>query len=316
LNTAGKTVSSRTSWQQRHKVDLKRLKQNVPFFIMFAPVILYFLVFKYAPMGGLIIAFKNYNFADGLFGSPWVGFGQFETLFSSPQTLQIIRNTLVLSVLSLIIGFPFPIIVAILLNEVGRTWFKRWVQTIIYLPHFLSWVIVSGMVVTIFSMEGLVNDFLIRWLGEPVSFLYNEYSWITIFIASGIWKGAGWGAIIYLAALSAVDPSLYESASIDGANKFRQIYHITLPGIAPTIFILFILSVGNVMEVGFDQVYTLANTAVYQVSEVISTYTYRVGLQQLQFSLTAAMGFFESLIGLVLVLITNAVARRFGQGLW
>lgn len=283
---------------------------------MFAPIILYFLLFKYAPMGGLIIAFKSYNFADGVFGSPWVGLGQFKTLFSNPQTLQIIRNTFVISVLGLLIGFPFPIMLAILLNEVRRTWFKRWVQTFVYLPHFLSWVIVSGIVVTIFATEGVVNDLLSGLLGDRYSYLYNEGSWLAIFLGSGIWKGAGWGAIIYLAALASIDPSLYESASIDGANKWKQIWHITLPGIAPTIVIIFILSVGNVMEVGFDQVYTMKNSAVFGIAEVISTYTYKVGLQQMQFSLTTAMGLFEAFIGLTLVLIANSSARRFGQGLW
>ncbi|WP_223870033.1 ABC transporter permease [Paenibacillus sabuli] len=295
----------------------RRLRQNIPYFILFTPIIVYFLLFKYAPMGGLVIAFKDYNFADGVFGSPWVGLGQFETLFSNPQTLRIIRNTFVLSVLALLIGFPFPILLAVLLNEVGRVWFKRGVQTLVYLPHFLSWVIVSGIVITIFSIEGVINNLFADWLGwSPIQFLYSEGSWLALFIGSGIWKGAGWGAIIYLAALSSIDPSLYESASIDGANKWKQIRHITLPGIAPTIVIVFILSVGNVMEVGFDQVYTLQNSAVFGISEVISTYTYKIGLQSLQFSLTSAMGLFESLIGLVLVLITNTIARRYGQGLW
>ncbi|WP_108992244.1 ABC transporter permease [Paenibacillus agaridevorans] len=283
---------------------------------MFVPVIVFFILFKYMPMGGLVIAFKDYNFADGVFGSPWHGIGQFKTLFSNPQTLQIIRNTFVLSVLSLLIGFPFPVMLAIMLNEARRAWFKRLVQTLVYLPHFLSWIIVSGMVVTIFSTQGVINDLFAGWLGEPFAFLYKDGSWLSIFIGSGIWKGMGWGAIIYLAALSSIDPSLYEAASMDGASKWRQIFHITLPGIAPTIVIVFILSVGNVMEVGFDQVYTLQNSAVFEISEVISTYAYKIGLQQLQFSLTAAMGLFESIIGLVLVVMTNTVARRFGQGLW
>ncbi len=317
LDTAGESTLGRTvNLRARRKSDRKRLRQNIPYFILFAPVIAYFLVFKYAPIGGLIIAFKDYNFQDGVFGSPWVGLAQFETLFSNPQTLQIIRNTFVLSVLSLIIGFPFPILLAILMNEVRLSWFKRSVQTLVYLPHFLSWVIVSGMVVTIFATEGVINNLFSSLFGEPFTFLYREGSWLSIFIGSGIWKGAGWGAIIYLAALSAIDPALYESASIDGANKWRQIRHITLPGIAPTIVIVFILSVGSVMEVGFDQVFTLQNSAVYSVSEVISTYSYKIGLKNLQFSLTTAMGLFESLVGLALVLITNAVARRYGQGLW
>lgn len=298
------------------KVDRKRLRQNIPYFIMFAPIIVYFLVFKYAPMGGLIIAFKSYNFTDGIFGSPWVGLGQFQTLFSNPQSLQIIRNTFIISILALLVGFPFPIILAILLNEVRRSWFKRWVQTFVYIPHFLSWVIVSGLVITIFATEGVINDLFSGWIGERLSFLYNEGSWLAVFVGTGIWKGMGWGAIIYLAALSSIDPSLYESANIDGANKWRQIWHITLPGIAPTIVIIFILSVGNVMEVGFDQVYTMQNTAVFGISEVISTYSYKVGLQQMQFSLTTALGLFESVIGLILVLLANAGARRLGQGLW
>nr|WP_127579622.1 ABC transporter permease subunit [Paenibacillus koleovorans] len=283
---------------------------------MFLPVAVYFVLFKYVPMGGLIIAFKNYNFADGLFGSPWVGFGQFTTLFANPQTLQIIRNTFILSMLSLLIGFPFPILLAILLNEVRRSAFKRWIQTLVYLPHFLSWVIVAGMVVTIFALDGVINNLVVSKLGEPVAFLYKEGSWVTIYVGAGIWKGAGWSAIIYLAALSSVDPSLYESAGMDGANKWQQIRHITLPSIAPTIVIVFILSVGHVMEAGFDQVYTLQNSAVFRVSEVISTYTYKIGLQSLQFSLTTAIGLFESSVGFVLVLMTNAVARRYGRGLW
>ncbi|CAH0122321.1 hypothetical protein PAE9249_04870 [Paenibacillus sp. CECT 9249] len=316
LDAAEGSAAGRTAKLRNWKIDRNRLGRNIPYFILFSPVIVFFLLFKYLPMGGLIIAFKDYNFVDGVFGSPWVGFGQFETLFSNPQTLRIIRNTFVLSVMNLLIGFPFPIILAILLNEVRKSWFKRSVQTLVYLPHFLSWVIVSGMVVTIFATEGVINGILGHWLGEPFSFLYREGSWLAIFVGSGIWKGAGWGAIIYLAALTSIDPSLYESAGMDGAGKWRQIIHITLPGIAPTIVIMFILSVGSVMEVGFDQVFTLQNSAVFNVSEVISTYTYKIGLKNLQFSLTAAMGLFESLIGLILVLLTNGVARRFGQGLW
>lgn len=231
--------------------------------------------------------------------------------------MKIIWNTLFLSVLSLVFGFPAPIIIAIALNEVRKSWLKRWIQTIIYLPHFLSWVIVAGIVLTVFSIDGgTINKLLEQWGMEAIPFLYRPGSWVAIFVGSGIWKEMGFSAIIYLAALSSIDPSLYESAGLDGATKLRQIWHITLPGIRSTIILLLILGMGRLMEVGFDQVYNLQNGSVLQTAEVISTYVYKVGLQQAQFSLTTAMGLFESCVGLILVLSANAVARRFDQALF
>ncbi|RAU96126.1 sugar ABC transporter permease [Paenibacillus sp. YN15] len=295
----------------------RRWKMNVPLLILFTPIIVFFIVFKYTPMAGLIIAFKQYTFMEGIWGSDWVGLKNFKVLFSNSLTLSIIRNTVVLSGLSIFVGFPFPIALAIMLNEARRKWFKRMVQTLVFLPHFLSWAVIGGIVVTIFSQEtGIVNSLLKTLNGTTFPFLYHERSWIAIFVGSGIWKGAGWGSIIYLAALSTIDSHLYEAASMDGAGKWRQIWHITLPGISPTIVLVFILTMGSVMEVGFDQVYILQNASVSGVAEVISTYIYRVGLQRAQFSLTSAMGLFESLIGLVFVLTANRIARRFGQGLW
>ncbi|MDD9269537.1 ABC transporter permease [Paenibacillus sp. GCM10023248] len=295
----------------------KRFRQNIPLLVMLIPGVLYYLIFRYFPMGGLVIAFKNYNFHDGIWSSPWVGLKYFEILFQSRVTLQIIWNTLTLSVLNLIFGFPAPIIIAIALNEVRKSWLKRWIQTIIYLPHFLSWVIVAGIILTLFSIDGgTINKLLGQWGMEPVPFLYRSNSWIAIFIGSGMWKEMGFGAIIYLAALSGIDPSLYESAGLDGAGKLRQIWHITLPGIRSTIILLLILGMGRLMEVGFDQVYNLQNPTVLQNAEVISTYVYKVGLQQAQFGLTTAMGLFESFVGLVLVLSANALARKFDQGLF
>ncbi|MFK7694324.1 ABC transporter permease [Paenibacillus sp. HJGM_3] len=285
--------------------------------LLFLPGALYFIIFKYLPMGGLIIAFKNYNLFDGVMGSPWVGMKHFETIFRQPHTLDVIRNTVVLSVLNVFVGFPFPIILAIMLNEVRRSWFKRSIQTIVYLPHFFSWVIIGGFVVTLFSIEsGTINHWIRAVFGEPYPFLYKAGSWIAIYVGSGIWKEVGFGAIIYLAALTSIDPSLYESASIDGANKFQQMRHITIPGISSTIFLLFILSMGRIMEVGFDHVYVLKTPMVSNVAEVISTYIYRIGLQGAQFSMTTALGLFESLVGLILVLIVNAVARKYDKGLW
>lgn len=295
----------------------KRFRQNIPLFVMLIPGILFYVLFRYLPMGGLVIAFKDYNFHDGILGSPWAGFRYFELLFQSDATVKIIWNTLFLSVLSLIFGFPAPIIIAIALNEVRKSWLKRWIQTIIYLPHFLSWVIVAGIVLTVFSIDGgTINKLLEQWGMDPVPFLYRPGSWVAIFVGSGIWKEMGFSAIIYLAALSSIDPSLYESAGLDGATKLRQIWHITLPGIRSTIILLLILGMGRLMEVGFDQVYNLQNGSVLQTAEVISTYVYKVGLQQAQFSLTTAMGLFESCVGLILVLSANAVARKFDQALF
>ncbi|WP_376773704.1 ABC transporter permease [Paenibacillus phytorum] len=295
----------------------RRLKQNIPLFIMLIPVIAYYILFKYWPMGGLVIAFKNYNFADGILGSPWVGLKYFKLLFSSSNTLQIIWNTFWLSLLSLIFGFPIPIFLAILLNEVRKSWFKRWVQTIIYLPHFFSWVIVSGIVLSLFATDyGSINKVLKMFNIEPITFLYESKSWVSIFIGSGVWKEMGFSTIIYLAALTTIDPSLYESAGMDGATKWRQMWHVTLPGIRHTIILLLILAMGKVMEVGFDQVYNLQNAAVSDVSEVISTYIYKIGLGSSQFSLTTAMGFFESIISCSLVLIANRIAKKFDQALF
>lgn len=304
--------------KQRRRVNAKRrLKDNIPLLILFVPVLLFYLIFKYVPMFGAIMAFKDYNFAQGILHSPWSGFRNFQILFSNPQTLGIIRNTLVLSVLSIVIGFPVPFILAILLNEARKQWFKKWVQTLVYLPHFFSWVIVGGIVVTLFADQtGIVNVVLERITGSSTSFLYNDISWIAIFVGSGIWKEAGFSTIIFLAAITNIDPSLYEASSLDGANKWKQILHVTLPGISSTAILILILQMGNVMSVGFDPVYVLQNSGVYNVSEVISTYIYKVGIQGGEFSLTSAMGLFESVVGFILVFATNMAARKFDRGLW
>ncbi|GAA3407102.1 ABC transporter permease [Paenibacillus hodogayensis] len=295
----------------------KRFKQNIPWLLMFLPVIAYYVVFKYIPMGGNMIAFKNYNFTDGVWGSPWTGLHNFKLLFTDPIAFKTIRNTFVLAVLSLVANFPFPVLLALMFNEVRKLWFKKTVQTLMYLPHFLSWVIVGGLAVTLFAQEsGTVNHLLKQFGVEAYPFLYKPLSWMGVFLGSGVWKEAGFAAIIYLAALGNIDPSLYEAAGLDGAGKLRQIWHITLPGIRSMVVLMLILGMGRIMDVGFDQVYNLQNPIISDVSEVISTYIYRVGLQGGQFSLTAAMGLFEALIGLVLILITNAIARKFGHGLW
>lgn len=303
--------------RKKPRFDRQRLKLNIPLFIMFVPIILYFLVFRYFPMAGLVIAFKNYNFTQGIWGSPWAGWDNFQLIFSSPNMINVLRNTFVLSVLQLVVGFPFPIMVALLIHEVRSKWFKKSVQTAVFLPHFLNWVIVGGFVITIFAQStGIVNYIVKLIFGEPFAFLYHPESWMAIFVGAGIWKGAGWGAIIYLAALSSVDSSLYEASALDGASKWKQIWHVSLPSIRPMIFILLILSIGNVMEVGFDQVYVLQNAVVSDISEVISTWSYKSGINGGQFSLASALGFFESFVGLTLVLLANWIARRYDNGLW
>ncbi|MDF2922320.1 MAG: protein lplB [Paenibacillaceae bacterium] len=294
-----------------------RMKESLPLLLMFIPGVLFYLMFKYAPMGGLVIAFKDYNFTDGILHSPWVGWDNFGNLFRQDQTINIVRNTLMLSGLSIICGFPVPIILAIMLNEARSMWFKRVVQTIVYMPHFFSWVIVGGLIISILSIEsGTVNKWIQLAGGEPIAFLYDRFTWIGVFVSSGVWKEMGFSAIIYLAALTSIDPHLYEAANMDGATKWQQIRHVTLPGISTTIVLLLILQLGKVMEIGFDHVFVLQNSLNADVSEVISTYIYRVGLQGGQFSLTTAMGFFESVVGFILVFAANALARRFGHGLF
>jgi putative aldouronate transport system permease protein len=295
----------------------KRFNRNLPLLIMFIPVIAFFITFRYIPMLGGIIAFKQYNLMQGIWGSPWAGFDNFRMIFQNPQTLQIIRNTFILSFINIVIGFPFPILAAVMLNEVRRVWFKKSVQTLLYLPHFFSWVIVGGIVVTLFGAQaGIVNTVITAFGGEPIQFLYRVDTWMAIFFGSSIWKEAGFSAIIYLAAISSIDPHLYEAASIDGANKAKQIWHVTLPGILPIMTLMLIIAMGNVMEVGFDRVYNLQNASVSDVSSVISTYIYTVGIQGGMYSLTTAMGLFESVIGLVLVVLANAAAKKFNQSLW
>jgi putative aldouronate transport system permease protein len=262
-------------------------------------------------MYGVVIAFQDFNMFRGVFGSDWVGLENFARIFTTSDFYTVLRNTLLLNFLTLIVGFPAPIILALLLNEVRKLGFKRVIQTIAYLPHFLSWVIVASLVITLLSPStGIVNH-VIKALGfEPIHFLGNEGWWVITYVASGIWKDAGWGTIIYLASLTAIDPNLYEAARIDGAGRLKQTWHITLPGIAPTIVVLFLLNLGRIMAVGFDQPFLLGNNAVIGVSDVISTYVYRIGLLTLDMSRSAAVGLFQSLINFLTLIFANALSKR------
>lgn len=300
-----------------NRFKTRRWKRSIPLLILFIPVILYYVVFKFLPMVGVIMAFQDYNIRDGFFESPFVGLKYFDMIFSTPATLQVIKNTLFLGITRFLLGIPFPILLALMLNEIKREGFKKFTQTCVYLPHFLAWTIVGGMVINLFSQDtGIVNTIVKFFTGDSYPFLYNETSWLMIYFGSGIWKETGFAAIIYLAALTGVDTELYDAAAIDGASRVKQIIHVTFPAILPTIVINMILSVGNSVNVGFDQIYVLTNPTVNNISDVISTYVYRVGLEQMQFSLTSAMGLFQSVLGMVLVLITNRLAKRVDVSLW
>ena len=278
----------------------------------------YYIIFSYIPMYGTIIAFKNYRIVDGIWGSAWVGLAQFRRLFNTPDFFNIVRNSLLLNVYTLVFGFPFPIILAILLNEVRSGFYKRLSQSVLYLPHFISWVVLAGIFIQMMSPSTGVVNMVLRAFGiTPIFFMGSNFWWPIMFVLSGIWKGAGWGSIIYLASISAIDPELYEAARIDGANKFRQIWHITLPGIKPTIAILLILNMGGMLTIGFEQIYNLQNIAVYDVSDVIATYVFRLGVRGGQFSYTTAIGLFQSVVSLILVVTANSITKKLGENsLW
>lgn len=292
------------------------LKRNLPLFAMLIIPLLYYLIFCYGPMGGLIMAFQNYRLIDGLFGSEWVGLRNFNLIFKTPNMYRIILSTLRLGLLNVFAAFPFPIAIAIMLSELRNKRFKQVCQTLLYLPHFFSWVILSGMVISCFSQGGPINSLIAALGGEKISFLTNTSSWTAIHVGSGIYKEMGYEAIVYLAALSAIDPSLYEAARVDGANKWQQIAHITLPCLFPTIVLMLIMAAGKVTSVGFDQTYMLSNAAVYNVSNVISVFSYNSGVRQSNYSIATAMGLFDSVLSLILVLLANQLARRTDHSLF
>jgi len=284
---------------------------------MILPVLIFFILFHYKPMYGAIIAFKDYTPALGIDESPWVGLENFFRFFDSVYFGRLIRNTILLSVYSLIFGFPAPIILALLLNEVKNKKFKGLTQTVTYLPHFISMIVVTGMLVDFSMTSGLFNDIIELFGGERSPLLQNPDLYRTIYVASGVWQEVGWGSIIYLSALSGVDSQLYEAAQIDGAGKWKQLVHVTLPGIMPTIIIMFILKMGTLMNMGYEKTILLYNPATYETADIISSYIYRIGLLEQDWSYSTAIGLFNSVINLALLLITNKLARKCGEtSLW
>jgi len=284
---------------------------------MLIPVIAYYIIFHYIPMYGVIIAFKNFNVRKGILGSDWVGLKHFKAFIGNYYFPTLIRNTVLLSVYGIIFGFPAPIIFALLLNEIENIKFKRLTQTITYMPHFLSLVVVCGMIVDFCSLGGVFN--IIReFLGlEQVNFLLDPKYYRTIHISSGIWQNLGWNSIIYIAALAGIDPELYAAARIDGAGRWKQTIHVTLPGIMPTIVILLILRMGSIMSVGHEKIILLYNPLTYETADVISTYVYRKGLLDSNYSYSSAVGLFNSVINYSLLLIMNAISKKVTEhGLW
>ncbi|MGG1515932.1 ABC transporter permease subunit [Paenibacillus oryzisoli] len=293
--------------------------QDRHLYLMLLPVISFYILFKYAPMLGEIIAFKNYRFVDGIFGSQWVGFKHFQMIFTSPDFWRILRNTLVLNLYSLVLGFPVPIVLALLLNETRQKWYRSIVQNMLYVPHFMSWAVLGGIVVAVLSPSTGVVNMVIKKLTawESVYFMADSFWWPIVYTLSSTWREAGWGTILYMAAIVSIDPQLYDAAKMDGANKLRQIWHITLPGIRSTIAILLILRMGQMMDVGLEQTLVLQNNSVLDVADVISTYVYRVGLQNMSYSYTTAIGLFQSAVGLILIVGVNRMIRMSGErGLW
>ncbi|OUS77780.1 sugar ABC transporter permease [Paenibacillus sp. MY03] len=296
----------------RRRPFLKRLDDSKYLLLLFLPAALFYLIFEYAPMFGIVVAFKDYNTFAGVWASDWVGFKYFKIfLFENPDFLVLLRNTFLIGVYSLVWGFPAPIILALLLNELRSSIFKRTVQTVSYLPHFVSNVVIVSMITMFLSPDGgLVNKIIGIFGADPVYFLSKSEFFRTIYVSSGIWQGVGWGTIIYLAALTAVDPHLYEAAELDGAGRWKRMLHVSIPGIVPVIIILLILNIGGLLGTGFEKVFLLYNPMVYETGDIFSTYTYRVGLLQGNFSYATAIGVFNGVVGFILIVATNRLAKR------
>jgi putative aldouronate transport system permease protein len=307
---------------KRQRLTLRKLWarywRNRYLLLLLLPGIVFYLIFRYKPMYGILIAFKDYRFRLGIMGSPWVGFDVFKQLLGSKDFWEVFRNTVIISSLKLLFGFPAPIILALLLNEVRALTFKRVVQVVSYLPYFISWVVLSGIFFQILSPSaGPVNYVIKALTGKTLYFLGDPGLFRQTIVGLSLWKGVGWGAVIYLAALAGVNPELYEAAWIDGAGRWQRVLHITLPSILPVITILFILSVGSIVEDDFDQIFNLYRPVVYSVGDVLSTYTYRKGLNEMRYSLATAVGIFQNVLAFILVAIANMGSKRVGEyGIW
>jgi putative aldouronate transport system permease protein len=308
---SGNSAKSRTVRKGGLLRDLRRDKY---LYVLALPGILFFLIFKFVPMWGVVISFQNFSPFAGITGSEWVGFEHFERFFTNPDFMLLFRNTMAINLINLVLFFPLPIVLSLLLNELRSVLYQRVIQSIVYMPHFLSWVIISGLTFLLFAKgEGLVNKMLEGLGFARIDFLTNPDTFWAMLTVQSIWKECGWGTILFLAAMASIDPGVYEAAKIDGAGRFRQMWHITLPAIRTVIITLLILRLGHMLDVGFEQVFLMYNGAVSQVAEVFDTYVYRVGIQQGEFSYSTAAGLFKSIVGLVLVVIANWISKKMGE---
>jgi putative aldouronate transport system permease protein len=298
----------------RLKLDLKRNHQA---YLMVLPAVVLIFIFAYIPMYGILIAFQNFRPAKGIWGSEWVGLKYFIEFFEGAHTRLLLRNTLIISLYSLVVCFPAPIILALLLNEVRVSWFKRTVQTISYMPYFISTVVICGMLKSFLAYDGVINEIVKLFGGSPENYLSNPAYFRSIIVFSGLWQGVGWGSIIYMAALTGIDPTLYEAARIDGCGRLRQMLHVTLPGIVPTIAILLIMDVGSIMSVSSDKILLLYSPLTYETGDVIGTYIYRRGIRGAEYGFTTAIGLFETLVNFLLLILANEFSRRVSDNsLW
>jgi putative aldouronate transport system permease protein len=304
--------------REKRRTTLKNIATSWELYVFLLPAFLYFLIFHYVPLYGLLIAFKDFNPALGVWDSPWVGFMWFEDFFSSYYFWDLIKNTIGISLYSLIVGFPMPIILALAFNEVKDGLFKRGLQTITYAPHFISLVVMVGMIISFLSPQtGLINHILGLIGVEPIDFMQDPGWFKTVFVFSGVWQGMGWGAIIYIAALSGVDPQLHESAKVDGASRLQRIWHINIPALLPTIIILFILDMGSLLSVGFQKILLMQNDLNMESSDVIATFVYRTGILDAQYSYSTAVGLFDAVINATILVIVNQIARKRSEtSLW
>ena len=308
--TNGKMVT----FSSRLRADLKR---NYPLYLLLLPVLVYYIIFYYKPMYGAIIAFKEYQPALGIEGSPWVGLEQFRKFFANPDFVRILRNTLTISISTIIFGFPAPIILALMFNELRSRKFKSISQTVSYLPHFISLVIVCGLVKSFVSPNGFIYDMVVALGGQDKALLNRQELYLPIYVLSGIWQEVGWNSIIYIAALSGIDQELYDAAKIDGAGKWKQTLNVTLPGIAPTIIIMLILKMGTLLSVGYEKTILLYNPLIYETSDIISSYVYRVGIGQQSWSYSSAVGLLNSIVNFAIIMAVNKISAECSEtSLW
>ncbi|WP_420799721.1 ABC transporter permease [Paenibacillus mesophilus] len=313
-----RTIGAAAGKRRRSGKAVRAMIRHWQLYVLIAPVMLYFIVFHYMPMYGVQIAFKDFIATKGIGGSPWVGFKHFERFFDSYFFWRLLKNTLGISLYELAVGFPIPILLALMINEVRHKGYKKFVQTVTYAPHFLSTVVLVGLVIMFLSpTSGIVNTIIKAFGGEPVFFMTKPEWFKTIYVLSGVWQQMGWSSIIYLAALAGIDPGLHEAAKVDGATRLQRIWHINLPGIMPTIVILLILNIGTLMGVGFEKVFLMQNSLNNESSDVISTYVYRSGLLGAQYSFASAVGLFNSVVNFILLLTVNRIAKAVNQAsLW